>query len=95
MLYQFLFKPNFIGTWLSQPLQFQYHIRSNPFDRYQDMSLMAQLGPPEASSASTAMVKEFTRELDAATSSEPQKTWHQGECKWNTCFGVMVSQHKG
>jgi len=37
------------------------------------MSLMAQLGPPEASSASTAMVKEFTRELDAATSYDTTK----------------------
>lgn len=73
MHYQILFKPNFIGTWLFQPLQFQYHLRSNPSDRYQDMSLMAQLGPPEASSASTAMVKEFTRELDAATSYDTTK----------------------
>ncbi len=37
--------------------------------RTEDMSLMTQLGPPEVSS--TALVKEFTRELDAAT-------WHQG-----------------
>eukprot|EP00434_Breviolum_minutum_P018572 symbB.v1.2.016381.t1/scaffold1239.1/size129856/5 len=47
-----------------------------------DMSLMAQLGPPEASSASTAMVKEFTRELDAVIATAHVPTRSRSRTQW-------------